>query len=67
LPTWCQQTWQKANKLGRNPVEFVPNLADTPRPWQKKKNLAERAANLAEAQKIPPPHSDGALGGIFQS
>ena len=60
LPTRCQQTWQKGKKLGRNSVEFVefvPNLADTPRTWQKKKNLAERAVNLAEARsdKIEPP------------
>ena len=49
LPTRCQQTWQTRQKLGRNSVEFVPNLADTPRTWQKKKELGRKGSELGRS------------------
>jgi hypothetical protein len=56
LPTRSHKLWQKGTKLGRNSVEFVLNLADLPRTWQKKQEFGRKSHKLGRAQKIPPPH-----------
>ena len=45
----ANSTWQTRKKLGRNSVEFVPNLADTPRTWQKKNELGRKGSELGRS------------------
>jgi hypothetical protein len=53
LPTQSHELGRKSQKLGRNSVEFVPKLADTPQTWQKKQELGRKGHNLAMFAYVP--------------
>ena len=53
LPTQSHELWQKGQKLDRNSVEFVPNLADPPQTWQKKQELGRKSHELGRSSKNP--------------